>query len=308
LSGSCIEARVVAAFGRQSFVRLPDGGDRVAVSRGRRADVNVGDRVTLTVLDERQAVIEQVLPRRNEFKRSDDWRSKRLAANVDQLGVVIAGEPRFSDELVDRVLAAAQTEGITAAIIANKCDLADAHTAIEPRLRVYESLAYPVFRVAARTRPDEAVATLRPWLRARMTLLVGQSGMGKSTLVNALVPDAAQATREISQALSSGTHTTTFTRLFSLPAALDPDGGASLIDSPGFQTFGLAHLSDSQRMHAMREFAPLLGRCRFNNCSHRDEPGCAIRDAVQAGGLDERRYRSYLRVTAESARTPVRGR
>lgn len=308
MSGPPVEALVVAAFGRQSFIRLPDGGNRIAVSRGRRADINVGDRVMLTVLDDQQAVIERVQPRRNEFKRSDDWRSKRLAANIDQVAVVIAGEPPFSDELVDRVLAAAQIEGIPAAIIANKCDLTEAHDAIEPRLRVYESLDYPVFRIAARTRPDEAVATLRPWLSGRMTLLVGQSGMGKSTLVNALVPDADQATRAISQALSAGTHTTTFTRLFSLPAALDAAGGASLIDSPGFQTFGLAHLSDSQRMHAMREFGPLLGRCRFNNCSHRDEPGCAIRDAVRAGTLDERRYRSYLRISAEGAQTAARGR
>jgi len=218
------------------------------------------------------------------------------------VAIVIAGSPPFSDDLLDRVLMSAQNQQIDAAIIANKADLADAMALIEPRLQVYQALGYPVFRLAAKMSPDDTRAMLRDWLGGRTTLLVGQSGMGKSTLVNTLVPDAALATQAISQALSSGKHTTTFTRLFTLPDITDPSGLGSIIDSPGFQTFGLAHLSDSERMYAMREFVPLLGHCRFNNCTHRDEPGCAIRAAIADGRIDDRRYASFLRVVAEARR------
>jgi ribosome biogenesis GTPase len=162
--------------------------------------------------------------------------------------------------------------------------------AIELRLAVYESLGYPVVRIAAKAEPDATRERLRPLLGGRTTLLLGQSGMGKSTLVNLLVPDAALATQAISEALQTGRHTTTFTRAFDLA------GGGRLIDSPGFQVFGLAHLSTSELEHGLREFEPLLGRCRFHNCTHRHEPGCAIRAAVASGAIDTRRFALYTQL------------
>ncbi len=292
-------AQIAASFGRHFYVRSAVGAwpDRVAVARGKRTDYCVGDEVEIRTLGAGQAVIESLHPRRATLLRSDRWRSKLLAANVDQAAIVIAGDPPFSEALLLRMLIAIDAAGIGAALIANKADLADAARAIAPRLEAYRALGHPVFEIAAGAQPRAARDTLRAWLAGRTTLLIGQSGMGKSTLVNTLVPDAELRTQAISVALSSGRHTTTFSRMFELPGTIAPD--ARIIDTPGFQSFGLAHLSTSQRMHAMREFVPLLGRCRFNDCGHRDEPGCAIREAAARGEIDPLRYRLFLRIEAE---------
>ncbi|MFM1990437.1 MAG: hypothetical protein RJA99_3394 [Pseudomonadota bacterium] len=290
MSGPGAVATVLAATGRHFLLRADDGTDRVAVTRGRKADVVAGDRVDWVELGAGQAVIEAVRPRRNLLRRSDERRTKALAANLDQTAVVISGEPPFSEELLVRVLVAAEREGIDTMLIATKADVPGALEAIEPRLRVYEALGYPVLRIAAKAEPDATRATLAPILAGRSTLLLGQSGMGKSTLVNLLVPDAALATQAISEALQTGKHTTTFTRAFDLP------GGGRLIDSPGFQVFGLAHLSTSELEHGLRELRPLLGGCRFHNCTHRHEPGCAIRAAVDDGRLDARRHALYVQL------------
>jgi ribosome biogenesis GTPase len=157
------------------------------------------------------------------------------------------------------------------------------------REAVYAALGYPVIGTAAKAQP-ESLQPLRERLHGRRTLLLGQSGMGKSTLVNALIPGVEQQTAAISEALASGRHTTTFTRAFELP-----DGGW-IVDSPGFQTFEIAHLSSWQLMHAMPEFRPLLGQCRFNDCKHREEPGCAIRTAADEGRLDSLRYNLFAEI------------
>ncbi len=289
-------ATVVAGFGRQSLVSTDAGAQMAAVTRGRNAQVAVGDRVKITQLGAGQAVIESVEARRNEFKRSDGARSKVIAANVDQAGVVIAPHPPFSEDLLLRVLIAAGAEAIPIALVVNKRDLAQARAAIEPRVAAYRALGYRIIDCAARTDPDGTREALLPWLAGRRTLLLGESGMGKSTLINCLVPEAGLRTREISEALGSGRHTTTFTRMFNLPGA----GNGVIIDSPGFQGFGLEHLSMSQRVHAMPEFASLLGKCRFHNCTHREEPGCAIRSAVQDGKIDALRYQLFVRLIEES--------
>ena len=295
MSEAAGSAVVVASFGRHFVLITPAGETLAAVTRGKRTDVAVGDRVVMRPLGAGQAVIDAVEPRRNEFKRSDAYRAKLMAANVDQAAVVIAPQPPFSEDLLMRVLLAAEVGGVPTALIVNKHDLEQARAAIEPRVAVYRALGYPVFDCAAKRDPQGTCALLLPWLAGRTTLLLGQSGMGKSTLVNCLVPDAGMRTREISEALSSGRHTTTFARRFELPGEQ-----GWIIDSPGFQTFGLEHLSDSQRAHAMPEFRTLLGQCRFHNCSHREEPGCALRAAALAGAIDERRYRLFARLTDEA--------
>ncbi len=294
---------VAASHGRQLLVRVDGESDllRQAVARGRRSDCCVGDRVELTLIGDTQAAIESVEPRRNCLRRSDAGRTKLLAANIDQAAIVLAGEPLFSEELLVRVLAAAAVEQVSVLIIAGKTDVADAHARIEPRLRLYESLGYPVLRLSAKAQPQTSIETLQGSLAGRCTLLLGQSGMGKSTLVNLLIPEAEMATQAISEALSSGRHTTTFCRMFDRGTHLP--AGAALIDSPGFQLFGLAHLSASQLMHALPDIAPWLGHCRFGNCQHRDEPGCAVRAAMDDGALDARRHALYLRMLEDTLQT-----
>jgi len=285
-------ALVVASYGRHYLLHFEaDGARRPAVSRGKRTEACVGDRVAARRLGADQAVIERIESRRNFLERSDRYRSKALAANVDRAAIVIAGEPPYSEELLLRLMLAVDAAGIALLVIANKSDLAPAHRRIGPRLDVLRSLGHPVLEIAARAAPAATVTALRPWLANSTTLLLGESGMGKSSLVNTLAPGAEQATRSISAALGTGRHTTTFSRLFELDAPVAPN--ARIIDTPGFQTFGLAHLSASQRVHAMPEFGRLIGTCRFHSCTHRQEPGCAIRAAAEAGGIDPLRYRLF---------------
>src|SRR6185369_4800269 len=218
--------------------------------------------------------------------RSNEVKQKLIAANVDQLVIVVATEPAFSDELVTRALLAAESEEFEALIVLNKCDLTDKLAAARERLAVFARLGYRVVELSALEHADD----LRPELYGVTSVLVGQSGMGKSTLVNALVPEANAATREISQALDSGKHTTTHATLYHL------DGESQLIDSPGLQEFGLGHLDRQEIEHAFREFRPYLGQCRFRDCKHNREPDCVLSAAVAAGEIDERRFAAYHRI------------
>ena len=290
------QGTVIATHGHRMLVAVDGepGPLREAFSRGRRSDACVGDRVSLSLIGSDQAAVEAIHPRSNLIRRSDGGRSKALAANIDLAAIVLAGSPPFSEELLMRVLAVADTEGVEALIIAGKSDLLDSNEAIEPRLALYESMGYGVIRLSAKHDTTQALATLAPLFKHRTVLLLGQSGMGKSTLINLLVPEAEQATREISEALSSGRHTTSFCRMFRSGANL-PES-AAIIDSPGFQLFGIAHVSRSQLMHALPDFRPLLGQCRFANCLHRDEPGCAISAAVERRAIDARRHQLYHRL------------
>ncbi|UCE31373.1 MAG: ribosome small subunit-dependent GTPase A [Burkholderiales bacterium] len=284
---------VVAAYGRHSVVVTAEHDRLVCVTRGRRTDLVVGDRVQSRATGGGTGVIERIEPRRNAFSRADSRRVKRIAANVDQIGYVIAPQPPFSESLLVRALAAAAKADARALIIVNKRDLLDAMAEIEPRLAVYERLGYRVLRIAPKPEPSQARDALLPLLAGQTTALAGQSGMGKSTLVNALIPQAELQTREISKALGTGRHTTTFTRAFELPQ------GGTVIDTPGFQTFGIEHLSASEFQHTLPDFEPLLGRCRFHNCKHAEEPGCAVRAAARSGLLDARRYALYREIAAE---------
>ena len=286
-------ANVVAAYGRQFVVRAEDGVTTSCVTRGKRVDLCVGDLVQYMPSGDGTGVIETVEDRASLLKRSDYRRTKLVAANIDRIACVIATDPSYSEALLSRVLLAASEAGRPALIIVSKCDLLDKLAAIEPRLKLYESLGYDVARIAPISDPQGSMDILRPYIDKQTTVFLGQSGMGKSTLVNALVPDAGLVTQAISTALSSGKHTTTFTKAF----ILDHGGlTGTVIDSPGFQEFGLSHLHPSQVEHGMPEFAKLLGQCKFSDCKHLDEPGCAVQAALQEGQLDKRRYDLFCTV------------
>lgn len=290
---------IIAAHGRHYLAEV-DGRKLQCVTRGKKTNIAVGDVVHLKMTSDDQAVIESVAERQTLLYRSDQYKSKLLAANLTRLFIVVATEPGFADDLISRSLVAAEAAGIDAHLILNKTDVVDSLPKARQRLETYTSLGYPLHEVSARTRPDEAVATLLPLLAGQSSIFIGQSGMGKSSLINLLVPDADIAVREISAALDTGKHTTTFTRLYDLHIA----GAAStIIDSPGFQEFGLYHLSEGMLERAFVEFAPYLGGCKFYNCRHLIEPQCAILAAVADGKIAKFRHQLYGQLLHESAQT-----
>lgn len=281
-----MEGRVIAAHGRQYVVELPDGTRLPCFPRGKKSEIACGDRVDIQRTSDDQGVVEAIQPRSSLLYRSNEIRQKLIAANVDQIVIVVATEPGFSDELVSRALLAAESEEIAPLIVLNKCDLADKLPAARERLAVLAALGYPILELSARDHAED----LRPHLAGKTSVLVGQSGMGKSTLVNALIPEAKAATREISQALDSGKHTTTHATLYHL------DADSDLIDSPGLQEFGLGHLDRQEIEGAFPEFREYLGQCRFRDCRHDREPGCALTAAVDSGRIDRNRFAIYHRI------------
>lgn len=284
-----MEGRVIAAHGRQYVVELPDGSRLPCFPRGKKSEIACGDRVDIQRTSDDQGVVEAIQPRSSLLYRSNEIRQKLIAANVDQIVIVVATEPAFSDELVARALLAAESEEIAPLIVLNKCDLSDRLPASRERLAILDGLGYRILELSARDHAED----LRPWLAGKTSVLVGQSGMGKSTLVNALIPEAKAATREISQALDSGKHTTTHATLYHLDAESD------LIDSPGLQEFGLGHLDRNEIEQSFPEFREYLGQCRFRDCRHDREPGCALTAAVAKGAIDQSRFAIYRRIVGK---------
>ncbi|ANB73510.1 GTPase RsgA [Paraburkholderia phytofirmans OLGA172] len=297
-SSTRVGGLVIAAHGRHYLVAPEDGSPMLqCFPRGKRSEVAVGDRVIYEPTSADQGVIVEIGERRNLLYRSDQYKSKLFAANLDQLLIVLATEPHFSEDLLGRALVAAEANELKPLIVLNKIDVTGALEGARKRLEPYRALGYTVVEVSIKTQPDAARPALLEHLQGHSTLLLGQSGMGKSTLVNLLIPDAEVATREISTALNSGRHTTTFTRLYPLPGG---DGGA-LIDSPGFQEFGLHHLTEGRLERAFPEFRPMLPNCRFYNCHHLQEPGCAILEAVADGGIRRERHALYAQLVHEAS-------
>lgn len=291
---------IVAAHGRHYVAELDvDGTMQLlqCVTRGKKTNVAVGDIVHLQRTSLDQAVIEKIAPQTTLLYRSDQYKSKLLAANISRLFIVIATEPGFADDLISRSLVAAEAAGIEAHLILNKVDLETNLARARQRASLYTDMGYPLHEVSATAQPEETVATLTPLLAGQSSILIGQSGMGKSSIVNLLIPDADIAVREISEALDTGKHTTTFTRLYRLP------GGGNLIDSPGFQEFGLYHLSEGMLERAFVDFKPYLGGCKYYNCRHVAEPFCAVLQAVADGKIARMRHDLYKQLLHESAQT-----
>jgi len=279
---------VVASYGKRYGVELEDGTQISCVTRGKKNDLACGDQVEVKLTDKNEGVVEKLHERTSLLFRSNAFRTKTLAANVTQVVIVLATMPSFYEALLNRCLIAAEAAGIKALIVLNKCDLKDPSSALE-QLKIYQDLGYSVQALSAK----QDIAPLRAWLKGQVSVLVGQSGMGKSTIVNALLPQSKVRTQEVSEVLDSGKHTTTAAHLYHLDAESD------LIDSPGLQEFGLNHLSLEELEQAFIEFRPYLGKCRFNNCKHIHEPDCAVMNAVQAGKISTSRLTAYQELSQE---------
>ena len=278
----------MAAYGKRYQIELPDKKRISCVTRGKKTDLACGDRVNLQLTDKHEGVIDSTLPRKTLLYRSNAYKSKMLAANVTQIIIVLATQTSFYQALLNRCLIAAEAAHIKPLIVLNKCDLADSSQA-KQKLGLYSAIGYRVLSLSAK----EDISSLRPYLQGEASILVGQSGMGKSTMINALLPEEAVRTREVSMSLDSGKHTTTAAHLYHL------DAQSQLIDSPGLQEFGLHHLSTDELEHAFIEFRPHLGLCRFSNCKHTQEPDCAIKQAMLEGKISPDRLAIYQLLRAE---------
>ena len=287
-----MRARVIATFGRQSLI--DDAAHiRQATRRGRRGDVVVGDCVLASVTSVEQARIESIEPRSTLLFRTDKYRTKELAANVDQVIIVFAARPAFNRWFIWKALVAATAAGIEALVLRNKSDLAEPADA-SSFLHQVSQLGWRTLALSAKVESDRSRELLLREVVGRKSLMVGQSGMGKSTLLNLLIPDAGAGTQQYSERLNAGKQTTTASRWFSF------DGDSALVDTAGFEEFGLAHLSFDEIAATFPEFKGLLGHCRFQDCRHSEEPGCAIRAALADGTIAPERYDFYRSLAAAS--------
>ena len=308
------EGLVVASHGRHCVVETPDGARRICHPRGKKSQAVVGDRVLWQAAAPGQGqghgdegTIEKVLERRNLFYRQDEVRTKSFAANLDQVLILIAAEPVFSESQLTRALIAAEAAQITPLIALNKSDLVEPFARAWERLWPYRHMGgeentrhhYRVLPLSLTQSSSVDRDALLALLAGKTTLVLGPSGSGKSTLVNLLVPGATAQTGEISQALNSGRHTTTTTTLYWIDAART----TALIDSPGFQEFGLRHLAPTDLARCMPDIAAHAGACRFYNCTHLHEPGCTVmaqvREGQDAQAISPQRYRIYGELFAE---------
>ena len=293
------EALVLVSYGGQGVVLLPDGERKRCKFRRKVGRPFCGDRVLVGRADDTSLVVDSILPRDNYFVRADErQRQHIIAANLDQVLIVVAAAPLPSRDLMERYILAVHSLGIEPIIVLNKTDLevAVGETAagakVLEHMPDYEALGYTVIRTSCKTAPG--ITGLQSVLKDRTSILVGQSGVGKSSLINQLLPDLDIQTGALSTATGKGTHTTTSTMLYQFT------GGGYLIDSPGVWEYGIWKLDNDELAAGFIEFKPWLGKCRFNDCVHNTEPDCAIKKAVADGFIREWRYQSYLRLLEQN--------
>lgn len=283
-----LTAQIITSFGRRFMVRTPAGKTYEATTRKKRIDFACGDEIFIGHVNQQQAVIEDCLPRRSLLYRQDATRSKLIAANVTLMLIVLAAVPTPSELLLQRALLAAEAANISPLIVLNKADLPQNAQWLE-KLMFYQDIGYKVINISALCE----VTALRQHLQGECAILLGQSGMGKSTLANALLGDEQARVGTISAALDSGRHTTTHAQLYDL------DAHSQLIDSPGLQAFGLHHLQVSDLLHYFPDMRQYIGQCRFHNCTHRQEPDCVLKLAVDEGKLKPERLQFLQNITNE---------
>lgn len=278
---------VISHLGKGIAVEV-DNNIILCQTRRKVETVAVGDKVKITIVAKDQGRIEELLPRHSLLERPNKgYRTRPVAANIDQVFVVFATEPYCDFLLIDQYLAICENRNINALLIYNKADLPTSEN-IEQELATYLALGYPLFRVSA--IENAGINILQQALSNKISIFSGQSGVGKSSLTNALIPDKDLKTNTVSAITKHGRHTTTAATLYHLPE------GGDLIDSPGVAIFGLAGLSEQQLAQGYREFQPYIEQCKFNDCKHVKDKGCAVRSAVEEGAISKVRYQRFLKL------------
>lgn len=282
------EGLVISHLGQGIAVETKNGEIILCQTLRKLETVTVGDRVLFSQVNAEQGRIEEILPRRSILMRpSRNAKIRPVAANIDKIYVVFAPEPYCDFLLIDQYLAICENSNINAVLVFNKIDLPPTEI-IERELETYHGLGYELFRVSAAQMLG--IAELKLALKNQVSIFTGQSGVGKSSLTNALIPDKALRTNTVSAITKHGRHTTTAATLYHLP-----DGG-DLIDSPGVAIFGLAEMTERELAYGYKEFLPLLEQCYFNNCRHVKDKGCAVREAAEQGKISMARYQRFLKL------------
>ena len=282
-----INGRVISRYGQRQLVESIDGKLYQCTDRRNIGLSVAGDEVVFQKIDNNKGVVTAIQPRTNELKRQN----KLIAANIDQLWLVVALEPHYEFELIDRYLIMAENENLPISIIVNKIELAKNLEQVYRDFSIYKNIDYQVYFLSV--EKDDNLGSLKSSLSNKTNIFLGQSGVGKSSLINNLIPDLDLRVDEISTKTKLGRHTTTNTTIHHISS------GGDLIDSPGIREFQIDELSSNQILNGYREFKPYLGKCRFRNCQHVNEPNCAIRNALDLEEIHPARYQSYINLISE---------
>lgn len=277
---------VITRYGQRLLVESK-AGDLIQCSARRHIDLSVaGDQVIFQMVDKNTGVVTALLARDNILERSH----KLIAANIDELWLVVAIAPHYQFDLIDRYLVVAENSNLPIRIIVNKIELSNNIEQVKKDFAMYESIGYSVNYLSVKERIG--TNTFKEQLNDKAHIFLGQSGVGKSSLINELIPDLNLRVNEISAKSKLGKHTTTNTTLYHIPS------GGDLIDSPGVREFHLDNLSNKEILNGFKEFSPFIGQCKFRNCTHTNEPSCAIKNALNANHIHPKRYHSYLNLIA----------
>jgi len=299
LQGNALKATVISHLGFRVIVSSHHNGPLLACDwRQNIGTLCIGDRVLINQCEHNTGIIEAILPRQNHIEKQNTYRgAKPFAANIDQLLVIISHKPMLQASLLDRYIVTANHMGIHCSIYFNKTDsLAQATVKahIDHIAGIYQKLG-EVTWLNGSVKTGDGIERLQRQLNGQCTLLVGQSGVGKSSLIKRLVADVDIQTQNISAASGLGRHSTTNSTLYYLPQQL-----GTIIDTPGIRSFNIYHLSPSQIATGFSDIAPFIEQCRFSDCSHTHEKYCAVKEAIAAEKISQLRYDSFLQILSEA--------
>ena len=273
---------VITRYGQHLLVES-NSGNLVQCTARRNIDLSVaGDQVIFQATDNNKGIVTALFKRDNTLKRS----KKLIATNIDELCLIVAIEPHYQFDLIDRYLIVAENQNLPIRLIVNKIELSSNIKQVKIDFAMYEAIGYPVSYLSVKAQTG--INTLKAQLNDKTQIFLGQSGVGKSSLINELIPELNLRVNQISTKSKLGKHTTTNTTLYHIPS------GGDLIDSPGVREFHLDNLSNKEILNGFKEFKPFINQCKFRNCAHINEPNCGVKNALETDDIHPKRYASHL--------------